>query len=70
MLAVTWQVDIQELFEAFVNEPGEIKRNLYDSLDNYILQKSKKILVIAQVPSSSPLKLTEGFLLLLWYKYI
>ena len=37
MLADTWQVDIQELFEAFVNEPGEIKRNLYDSLYTYIL---------------------------------
>lgn len=32
MLADPWQVDIQELFEAFVNEPDEIKRNLYDSL--------------------------------------
>ncbi|WP_273730825.1 hypothetical protein [Leuconostoc mesenteroides] len=37
MLADPWQVDIQELFEAFVNEPGEIKRNLYDSLYTYIL---------------------------------
>ena len=39
MLADPWQVDIQELFEASVNEPDEIKRNLYDSLYTYILQK-------------------------------
>lgn len=32
-----WQVDIQELFEASVNEPDEIKKNLYDSLHTYIL---------------------------------
>ena len=56
MLADPWQVDIQELFEASVNEPDEIKKNLYDSLDTYILQKGKKILVISQVPSSSPLR--------------
>ena len=42
MLADPWQVDIQELFKAFVNEPGEIKRNLYDSLDTYILQKRQE----------------------------
>ena len=42
MLADPWQVDIQELFEAFVNEPGEIKRNLYDSLYTYILQKRQE----------------------------
>ena len=42
MLADPWQVDIQELFEAFVNEPGEIKGNLYDSLDTYILQKRQE----------------------------
>lgn len=34
-----WQVDIQELFEASVNEPDEIKQNLYNSLYPYILQK-------------------------------
>lgn len=42
MLADHWQVDIQKLFEAFVNEPGEIKRNLYDSLYTYILQKRQE----------------------------
>lgn len=39
MLADPGQVDIQELFEASVNEPDEIKKNLYDSLYTYILQK-------------------------------
>ena len=39
MLADPWQVDIQEFFEASVNEPDEIKKNLYDSLYTYILQK-------------------------------
>ena len=34
-----WQVDIQELFEAFVDESDEIKQNLYNSLYTYILQK-------------------------------
>ncbi|KAB1963429.1 hypothetical protein [Lacticaseibacillus paracasei] len=42
MLSDPWQVDIQEFFEAFVNEPGEIKRNLYDSLDTYILQERQE----------------------------
>jgi len=42
ILADPWQIDIQELFEASVNEPGEIKRNLYDSLDTYILQKRQE----------------------------
>ncbi|MDA0411325.1 hypothetical protein PBR71_11550 [Levilactobacillus brevis] len=42
MLADPWQVDIQELFEASVNEPDEIKKNLYDSLDTYILQKRQE----------------------------
>lgn len=55
MLADPWQVDIQELFEASVNEPDEIKKNLYDSLYTYILQKSKKILLVVQVSSFSPL---------------
>ncbi|MDC4186153.1 hypothetical protein MK904_08550 [Loigolactobacillus coryniformis] len=45
MLADPWQVDIQELFEAFVNEPGEIKRNLYDSLYPYILQKRQENII-------------------------
>ena len=42
MLADPWQVDIQELFEASVNEPDEIKKNLYDSLYTYILQKKTR----------------------------
>ena len=42
MLADPGQVDIQELFEASVNEPDEIKRNLYDSLYTYILQKKTR----------------------------
>ncbi|MCS8571663.1 hypothetical protein EFD96_08870 [Pediococcus pentosaceus] len=45
MLADPGQVDIQELFEAFVNEPDEIKRNLYDSLDTYILQKRQEDII-------------------------
>ncbi|MEE6658371.1 hypothetical protein ACWYVZ_09540 [Pediococcus acidilactici] len=42
MLADPWQVDIQELFEASVNEPDEIKKNLYYSLYTYILQKRQE----------------------------
>ncbi|MGA3439832.1 hypothetical protein ACA574_16780 [Lactiplantibacillus plantarum] len=45
MLADPWQVDIQELFEAFVNEPDEIKRNLYDSLYTNILQKRQEDII-------------------------
>ncbi|MEF7408003.1 hypothetical protein V4W88_08495 [Pediococcus acidilactici] len=45
MLADPWQVDIQELFEAFVNEPGEIKKSLYDSLYTYILQKRQENII-------------------------
>ncbi|MBA3081589.1 hypothetical protein IMAU40072_03021 [Lactiplantibacillus plantarum] len=45
MLADPWQVDIQELFEASVNEPDEIKKNLYDSLYTYILQKRQEGIV-------------------------
>ena len=45
MLADPWQVDIQELFEASVNEPDEIKRNLYDSLYTYILQKRQENII-------------------------
>ncbi len=56
MLADPWQVDIQELFEASVNEPDEIKKNLYDSLDTYILKKDKKILLIVLALLFSPLK--------------
>ncbi|CAJ1198538.1 hypothetical protein CPR19088_GLDEOEPO_02506 [Companilactobacillus paralimentarius] len=45
MLAVPWQVDIQELFEASVNEPDEIKKNLYDSLYTYIFQKRQEDII-------------------------
>ena len=42
ILSDPWQVDIQELFKASVNEPDEIKKNLYDSLYTYILQKRQE----------------------------
>ncbi|MBF7115784.1 hypothetical protein ITQ90_10070 [Pediococcus pentosaceus] len=42
MLADPWQIDIQELFEVSVNEPDEIKKNLYDSLYTYILKKKTR----------------------------
>ncbi|MDB1553842.1 hypothetical protein [Latilactobacillus sakei] len=45
MLADPWQVDIQELFEASINEPDEIKKNLYDSLYTYILQKRQEDII-------------------------
>ena len=45
MLADPWQVDIQELFEASVNEPDEIKRNFYDSLYTYILQERQEDII-------------------------
>ncbi|WP_103433985.1 hypothetical protein [Fructilactobacillus lindneri] len=45
MLADPWQVDIQELFEASVNEPDEIKKNLYDSSYTYILQKRQEDII-------------------------
>ncbi|MCB5223386.1 hypothetical protein [Lactiplantibacillus pentosus] len=45
MLADPWQVDIQELFEAFVNEPDEIKQNLYNSLYTYILKKRQEDII-------------------------
>ena len=45
MLADPWQVDTQELFEASVNEPNEIKKNLYDSLYTYILQKRQEDII-------------------------
>ncbi|KRK84272.1 hypothetical protein EST32_15600 [Lactiplantibacillus plantarum] len=45
MLADPWQVDIQELFEAFVHEPDEIKQNLYNSLYTYILQKRQEDII-------------------------
>ena len=50
MLADPWQVDIQELFEASFNEPDEIKKNLYDSLYTYVLQKRQEdIMVLVQI---------------------
>ncbi|MBF7136939.1 hypothetical protein [Pediococcus pentosaceus] len=45
MLADPWQIDIQELFEASVNEPDEIKRNFYDSLYTYVLQKRQEDII-------------------------
>jgi len=45
MLADPWQVDIQELFEAFVNEPDEIKKNLYNSLYTYVLEKRQEDII-------------------------
>lgn len=39
LLVDPWQVDIKELFDAFVNEPDEIKKNLYNALNTYVLQK-------------------------------
>ena len=45
MLVDPWKVDIQELFEASVNEPDEIKKNLYDSLYTYILQKRQEDII-------------------------
>ena len=45
MLADPWQIDIQELFEASVNEPDEIKKNLYDSLYIYVLQKRQEDII-------------------------
>lgn len=45
MLVDPWQVDIQELFEAFVNEPDEIKQNLYNSLYTYILQRRQEDII-------------------------
>ena len=45
MLAGPWQIDIQELFEVSVNEPDEIKRNFYDSLYTYVLQKRQEDII-------------------------
>ena len=45
MLVDPWQVDIQELFEASVNEPDEIKKNLYDSLYTYVLKKRQENII-------------------------
>ena len=45
MLVDPWQVDIQELFEAFLNEFDEIKKSLYNSLYTYILQKRQEDII-------------------------
>ncbi len=45
MFADPWQVDIQELFEVFLNEPDEIKKNLYNSLYTYVSQKRQEDIV-------------------------
>ncbi|MBU7446293.1 hypothetical protein KGF64_15465 [Lactiplantibacillus plantarum] len=45
ILSDPWQVDIQELFKASVNEPDEIKKNLYDSLYTYMLQKRQEDII-------------------------
>ncbi|MBU7472377.1 hypothetical protein KGF73_16190 [Lactiplantibacillus plantarum] len=45
MLVDPWQVDIQELFEAFLNESDEIKKSLYNSLYTYILQKRQENII-------------------------
>lgn len=39
LLADPWKVDIKELFDVFVDEPDEIKQNLYNALYTYVLQK-------------------------------
>jgi len=39
LLSDPWQVDIKELFEAFVDEHDEIKKDLYKALYTYVLQK-------------------------------
>ncbi|AWI41958.1 hypothetical protein DA799_13780 [Lactiplantibacillus plantarum] len=49
MLADPWQVDIQELLEASVNELEEIKKNLYDSCILNIWSKNKKLLLTVLV---------------------
>jgi hypothetical protein len=56
MLAAPWQVDIQELFEASVNEPDEIKKNLYDPYTLIFCKKDKKILLIILASLFSPLR--------------
>ena len=44
-LADPGQVDIQELFEVSVNEPDEVKKNLYDFLYTYISQKNQENII-------------------------
>ncbi|TLQ20889.1 hypothetical protein FEZ42_15490 [Lactiplantibacillus plantarum] len=45
ILADPWQVDIQELFKSFVNEPDEIKKNWYNALYTYVLQKRQEDII-------------------------
>ena len=45
MLVDPWQVDIQELFEALLNESDEIKKSLYNSLYTYLLQKRQEDII-------------------------
>ncbi|MCV3330484.1 hypothetical protein [Pediococcus pentosaceus] len=45
MFVDPWQVDIQELFKAFHNEPDEIKKSLYDALYTYILKKRQEDII-------------------------
>jgi hypothetical protein len=39
LLVDPWKVDIKEVFDAFIDEPDEIKKNLYHALYTYVLQK-------------------------------
>lgn len=39
LLTDPWQVDIKELFDAFVDEHDEIKKDLYKVLYTCVLQK-------------------------------
>lgn len=39
LVADPWKFDIQELFEASMHEPNNIKRDLYDALYHYVLQQ-------------------------------
>ena len=45
LLTDPWKVDIKELFDAFVDEPDKIKKNLYDALYTYILQKRQEDII-------------------------
>ena len=56
MLADPWQVDIQELFEASVNEPDEIKKICMIPYTLIFCKKDKKILLIVLALLFGPLK--------------
>ena len=56
MLADPWQVDIQELFEASVNEPDEIKKICMILYTPIFCKKDKKILLIVLASLFSPLR--------------